>query len=339
LIARRISAISIAERVAQEQCLDVGGLVGYQVRLENAVCNNTQLVFLTPGVLVRKLQSSPMLLEYTHIVLDEIHEHDKYTDFLLIALRDLLPRRPNLRLVLMSATLQTQRLLDYFESSDHDYFERHPPSVVTLEGRTFPVQEFYLEDVLQMTNYVKLPSSFNYTTARNELATSFPTASGTGSNGDVMTSVAFQKLLDQYKTMHDDERVDTKFLLKCLRHIVKSSTSEDAVLVFLPGWQEISEFQTLLERSMPFGNQSAYLILPLHSGINSRDQRRVLQRPPAGVRKIVLSTNIAETSLTIVRSAASLFARMHTPFVSHVCSISHTYRMTYLMSWTRAEQR
>ena len=91
--ARRISAISIAERVAQEQCLlssppqqnnnksapGVGSLVGYQVRLESASSRDTQLLFLTPGVLLRKMQSSPMLSEYTHVVIDEVHERDKYT--------------------------------------------------------------------------------------------------------------------------------------------------------------------------------------------------------------------------------------------------------------------
>jgi HrpA-like RNA helicase len=108
---RRISAISIAERVAQEQCLEpVGGLIGYQVRLESAVSTRTQLLFLTPGVLLRKLQSSPLLAEFTHVVIDEIHERDKYTEFLLIVLRDLIPKRPDLRVVLMSATLQTNKL-------------------------------------------------------------------------------------------------------------------------------------------------------------------------------------------------------------------------------------
>ena len=119
--ARRISAISIADRVGQEQCLEksIGGLVGYQVRLESASSKDTQLLFLTPGVLLRKLQSSPHLSEYTHIIIDEVHERDKYTDFLLITLRDLLPLRPELRLVLMSATLQVDALVKYFQNIDH----------------------------------------------------------------------------------------------------------------------------------------------------------------------------------------------------------------------------
>lgn len=160
--ARRISAISIAERVAQEQCLassqssngGVGSLVGYQVRLESASSRDTQLLFLTPGVLLRKLQSSPMLSEYTHIIIDEVHERDKYTEFLMIRLRDLLPLRPDLRLVLMSATLQTEVLLNYFAPSledgsssintNNDFYIEHPPVMLSIEGRTFPVQEFFV---------------------------------------------------------------------------------------------------------------------------------------------------------------------------------------------------
>jgi HrpA-like RNA helicase len=449
--ARRISAISIAERVAQEQCIDtIGGLVGYQVRLESAVSKHTQLVFLTPGVLLRKLQSSPELLEYTHVLLDEIHEHDKYTDFLLIALRDLLPRRPDLRLVLMSATLQTEKLIDYFGNANIAYFQRHPPSVVAMEGRTFPVQEFFLEDVLQMTNYITLPSSDDddistsmddlelelakllqrqqpggvvsgykcglcgggftdavdlgahvalcdgtnpdlYKTAtsgesdnknftglqssdfddydaydedaplemvqEHELTSRPSTVAlpngddverpkwdGTGEydargSGDcIMLSSTAEKLLERYQTMHDDEQVDTELLLECLLHIVRSSYGDGAVLVFLPGWQEISAFKMELENTPPFRDRSKYLILPLHSGINSKDQRRVLQRPPTGMRKIVLSTNIAETSLTIVRLLlANVYASF--PLLIILPFLLNYYRMIFHLSWTRVEQR
>ena len=130
----------------------VGSLVGYQVRLESATSRDTQLLFLTPGVLLRKLQSSPMLSEYTHIVIDEVHERDKYTEFLLIRLRDLLPLRPDLRLVLMSATLQTEVLMNYFVPStdngmnetNNDFYLAHPPVMLSIEGRTFPVQEFFV---------------------------------------------------------------------------------------------------------------------------------------------------------------------------------------------------
>jgi hypothetical protein len=110
---------------------------------------------------------------------------------------------------------------------------------------------------------------------------------------------AEEKLLSQYQAMHDDEQIDIYLLLEVVRYTVNLSHGDGAILVFLPGWQEINEFQRLLETTSRFHDRTKYLILPLHSGIPSKDQRRVLQRPPEDVRKIVLSTNIAETSLTI----------------------------------------
>lgn len=108
-----------------------------------------------------------------------------------------------------------------------------------------------------------------------------------------------EALLQQYQSSHDDEQIDTFLLVEAISYINQSSYGDGAILVFLPGWQEISEVSALLENTPPFSNGSKFYILPLHSGIPSKDQRRVLQRPPLGVRKIVLSTNIAETSLTI----------------------------------------
>jgi hypothetical protein len=457
-VARRISAISIAERVSQEQCLlsqsqqentpGVGSLVGYQVRLETASSRDTQLLFLTPGVLLRKLQSSPMLMEYTHIIIDEVHERDKYTDFLLIRLRDLLPLRPDLRLVLMSATLQTDVLMNYFLDSSDPFYQANRPVMLSIEGRMFPVQEFFLEHVLELTNFIdldfidevgdiqaasmsreqldaalaKLMSNgvSQESIAGSEKSQSRKHDSGvtvkcalcgkifddpvrlgehiavcTGIDGDdggdvildgqekgadedvsaipsmdkfldgtecdndipnngdfddyedydiegaqELVDYQFQdsldypsaeeaseitvgnkwegegvfptnvvqeaeltakqkKYLDHYQTMHDDEQVDTTLLMELLHYIIKSSYGEGAILIFFPGWQEISEFNMLLDNTPPFSNRSKFLVLPLHSGIPSADQRRVLRRPPQGIRKIVLSTNIAETSLTI----------------------------------------
>lgn len=385
-------------------------------------------MFVTPGILLRRLQSSPKLDEFTHIIIDEVHERDKYTEFLLITLRDLLPQRPNLRLVLMSATLQTELLINYFASYDHEFYKERPPAVLEIEGRTFPVQEFFLEHVLELTGYVdpevaaaaaggednvmsmeeldvalaKLISNTtesepavycpmcqqgfvdHITLGAHVALCPGPSSTPTDSNIDAdvfnggtdptlpllptqlltpdhlevdlqefddydvnesvavdgymfhppaIPNVAYSEneaddtpkwdgigmflqvdedaepvidvtpaqdaLLKHYQTMHDDEKVDNDLLLDVLHYIHKSSHGDGAILVFLPGWQEISEFSLLLESTPPFLDTSKFLILPLHSGIPSADQRRVLQRPPTGTRKIVLSTNIAETSLTI----------------------------------------
>lgn len=424
---RRISAVSIAERVAQEQCQEaVGQQVGYQVRLDSAKSECTQLLFMTPGVLLRQMQTSPLLKQYTTIIIDEIHERDKYQEFLMIVLRDLIPLRPDLRVVLMSATLQTQTLISYFADAK--------PAVVEMEGRMFPVQEFFLEHILELTAYVDggeagaangaqleadlaalltdqeedkctlqcvmcgksgfsdgaalgehlafcggvaadsvgghegLKSPENTPKDLSQLedydvdekieleeydidgrlevddsdimglgslaglaATETPNglesivaSPNTDDAGDCFDKVADETpkwdgespfdadvgtgaeltprqddLLNQYQAMHDDEQIDNFLLLEVVKYIAKSSYGDGAILVFLPGWQEISELSLLLETTSPFRDRSRYLILPLHSGIPSKDQRRVLQRPPAGKRKIVLSTNIAETSLTI----------------------------------------
>ena len=104
---RRISAIGVAERVADEMCeTPVGsGLVGYQIRLERRASDATRLLYCTNGILLRRLQVDPMLTGVSHIVLDEVHERDLNSDLLLVVLRDLLVHRPDLRIVLMSATL------------------------------------------------------------------------------------------------------------------------------------------------------------------------------------------------------------------------------------------
>ena len=118
-----------------------------------------------------------------------------------------------------------------------------------------------------------------------------------GLESDTTITPQQDALLNHYQSMHDDEKIDTDLLLDVLRYIHRTSQDDGAILVFLPGWQEISEFDLLLQSSPPFQNSSKFLVLPLHSGIPSSEQRRVLQRPPTGKRKIVLSTNIAETSL------------------------------------------
>jgi HrpA-like RNA helicase len=352
---RRISAISVAERVAQEQCQDsVGPWIGYQVRLDAVLRKDTtQLAFVTPGILLRQLQSSPLLSQYTHIIIDEIHERDKYTEFLLIALRDLLPRRPELRVVFMSATLQLDTLLSYWQHERQD-----PIAHVQMQGRTFPVQEFYLEHILRMTGH--LDNSMGGPVDSDELEKELAALTGgmslldqkesalafaehlalcdgvleedykdfsvyrteeQNNNDDCSTSDDEEyeiwdgigtfhapekvsggddeELLEKYQVMHNDEDIDYNLMVEVVRLIVANSQTDSAILVFLPGWGEISEFGMLLESTPPFSNMQEYLILPLHSGIPSQDQRKVLEVPRSGVRKIVLATNIAETSITI----------------------------------------
>ena len=135
---RRISAISLAERVSNERCEDVGSTVGYSIRSENRSSDKTQCLFVTTGVLLRRLVNDSHLSDLTHIIVDEIHERDRNSDFLLIILRDLLAIRKDLKVIIMSATLSTKTFLDYFNAT------RTPTAVIQIEKRMFNVSRFYL---------------------------------------------------------------------------------------------------------------------------------------------------------------------------------------------------
>ncbi|XP_045500941.1 3'-5' RNA helicase YTHDC2-like [Colias croceus] len=141
---RRISAVSVAERVAYERMEKIGQSVGYQIRLESRVSPRTVLHYCTNGVLLRTLMAGDdALTGVTHVFVDEVHERDKFSDFLLIALRDALARIKDLKVILMSATMDTQIFSRYFNSCP----------VITIPGRLHDVQRYYLEDVLKLTKY------------------------------------------------------------------------------------------------------------------------------------------------------------------------------------------
>ena len=132
--------------MAAERGESVGkGSVGYQIRLETRGNSSTPVMFCTNGVLLRKLTSdrAGCLAGVTHIIVDEVHERDKFADFLLIILRDLLPAQPHLRVVLMSATLNEEVFSDYFGGCP----------VVRVPGFTYPVERLYLEDALKLTGW------------------------------------------------------------------------------------------------------------------------------------------------------------------------------------------
>jgi ATP-dependent RNA helicase DHX29 len=155
---RRISAVSLASRVGDEMSdpanFGTGALVGYQVRMESRVSQSTRLTFCTTGILLRRLESDPQLANVTHVVVDEVHERTVESDFLVYLLRRLVTRRPDLRVVLMSATADAAHFAAFFEK---DVGETVPHVVVP--GKTFPVSTNYLEDIVESTGYVLENSS------------------------------------------------------------------------------------------------------------------------------------------------------------------------------------
>ncbi|XP_062338492.1 ATP-dependent RNA helicase DHX30 [Osmerus eperlanus] len=253
---RRISAVSVAQRVAHEMGPALKHSVGYQVRLESRPPEHSggALLFLTVGVLLRKLQGNASLRGVSHVVVDEVHERDVNTDLLLALLRSALRDNPRLRLVLMSATGDNVRLAQYFGGCP----------VVKVPGFMHPVQDRYLEEVLE------------------ELGRPPPRPVRANPEG---------------REPKDDATPNLDLVAHVIEHI-HSHGEPGAVLCFLPGWQDIKAVQERLEERPAFRSDS-HTILPLHSSMSVADQQAVFQRPPEGRRKIVLATNIAETSITI----------------------------------------
>ncbi|KAJ6303912.1 hypothetical protein OIU77_017730 [Salix suchowensis] len=289
---RRISAISVAARISSERGESLGETIGYQIRLEALRSAQTRLLFCTTGVLLRKLVQDPDLTGVSHLVVDEIHERGMNEDFLLIILRDLLPRRPDMRLILMSATINADLFSKYFTNAP----------TIHIPGLTFPVSDFYLEDVLEKTCY-EIQESDNFQgNSRQRRREQY-------SKKDPLTEL-FEEvdIGSQYKNYRASTRLSLEAwsgsqldlgLVEATIEYICRHEREGAVLVFLSGWDEISKLLDQIKGNTLLRDQSKFLVLPLHGSMPTINQREIFDRPPPNKRKIVLATNIAESSITI----------------------------------------
>ncbi|XP_049875313.1 putative ATP-dependent RNA helicase DHX57 [Pectinophora gossypiella] len=313
---RRISAIGVADRVAEERVEKAGSVVGYQIRLESKVCSKTRLTFCTTGILLRRLEYDPQLKSVTHVLVDEVHERSEESDFLLLILRDLIKVRKDLTVILMSATLNA----DLFAG----YFEKVP--ILEIPGRTFPVEQLFLEDIMEMTNYVleengpyarkvkkgdkdrkyDLETDLETCDVRSE-ATEPPKVSIRDDNLSIAQMVAryprCSKTTCKNMYLMDTEKINQDLIEHVLTYIVEGDHNwprEGAILIFLPGIGEIMAMHDQLMDSHTFSPKTGkYMLVPLHSTLSGEEQALVFKKPRKGVRKIVLTTNIAETSVTI----------------------------------------
>ena len=429
---RRISAIALAERVAAERGEDIGQSVGYQIRLERCASSSTRILFCTVGILLRRLATDPTLSSVSTLIIDECHERERNCDFLLTCLRDLLPSRPSLKLILMSATISEQLFVSYF-GAGHIY----------TPGFTWPVQVFWLADIVELSGWEaggrggvvssrgrqgdgkkeaemrkrlhelvqrqlyergqeerkeeqdelrrldedskeamsreeaiavleKRSAERNkpigwtdtwvfkpeYDTAElggvddasgseaqlrallqsvNSSGAAPPPAASVMSASAIAEKKQHEERMQHVVVEHSDstlatvkrleeegmDYIDYGLVVAAILYICTSFASNHpsqhqphasrsqsasyevdvdngAILVFLPGWEDINRLLSDLRSHPHFAsNASHYSILPLHGSIPSTEQRRIFAKPVAGVRKIVLSTNIAETSITI----------------------------------------
>ncbi|KAL0229480.1 hypothetical protein GEMRC1_014097 [Eukaryota sp. GEM-RC1] len=236
---RRVAAQSIAARVSQERGVILGREVGYTVRFNDLSRPSTQLLFVTDGILLREMTTDPLLSNYSVVMLDEVHERSINTDLLLALFKILLEGRPDLRLVISSATMDADVISKYFSNCP----------IITVPGKTFEVEDFFVKTAV--SDYV---------------------------------DACVRTVLD---TITSDSTDDV--------------SNDGDILCFLTGQDDIDDAIRLLHDRLHFLPSSAptLVILPLYSALPVEEQTKVFQPTPIGCRKIVFSTNIAETSVTI----------------------------------------
>ncbi|KAG6453031.1 hypothetical protein O3G_MSEX007941 [Manduca sexta] len=238
---RRIACVSLSKRVAYEMLTQFESKVGYQIRFEKSKTSDTKICFITEGLLLRQL-SSENLPSYDVIILDEIHERHLMGDFLLGVLKCLIHTRNDIKLVLMSATINIKLFQDYFSAES--------AVVIQVPGRLYSIE----------LNYKPI-------------------------------------LVDDKPTR--DDRLDPQPYIQIMQLINSKYPSDERgdLLIFMSGVQEIT---TICDAAQQYAEKSKnWIVLPLHSALSLAEQDKVFDYPPEGVRKCIVSTNIAETSVTI----------------------------------------
>ncbi|KAK1514068.1 helicase associated domain-containing protein [Colletotrichum costaricense] len=260
---RRVAATTVALRVAEEVGCEIGQQVGYAIRFEDNTSAQTRIKFMTDGLLIREALVDPLLTRYSVIMVDEAHERSISTDILLGLLKKILKKRPELRIIISSATLQAEEFLKFFTTSPGDEQKKtvtapedkdgkadaaddnEKGAIISLEGRAHHVDVLYLESPTE--DYV-------------------------------------EKAISTVFDIHTTE-------------------SEGDILVFLTGREEIDNAvqavaDRLLDPNQPRGQQTLQA-LPLYAGLSTEQQMYVFDKPPEGTRKVVFATNMAEASITI----------------------------------------
>jgi len=248
---RRIAARTVAERIAEEVGRPLGTTVGYKVRFTDQVGEDTLVKVMTDGILLAEIQNDRNLYRYDTLIIDEAHERSLNIDFILGYLRELLPRRPDLKLIITSATIETQRFAEHFADA-----AGRPAPVIEVSGRTFPVETRY-RPLVRTTEGSGLPAARD----RDE-------------------PVPTEEPIDQVDGIA--EAVDEL-----------GRAGDGDILVFLSGEREIRDTADALGKR----NLRDTDIVPLYGRLSAAEQHKVFERHSR--RRVVLATNVAETSLTV----------------------------------------
>jgi ATP-dependent helicase HrpA len=256
---RRIAASSTAKRIAQELNSPLGELVGYKVRFNDTLSRGAWIKLMTDGILLAETQTDPLLRQYDTIIIDEAHERSLNIDFLLGYLKQLLPKRPDLKIIITSATIDADRFARHFARGD-----KLAP-VIEVSGRLYPVEIRYRP----VEPFDKNAASTN------------PNA----------TSDAAQARRSAMAAKERGQRDLMDAVVDAVDELARIGSGD--VLVFLPGEREIRDAAEALRKHHPPHVE----ILPLFARLSAQEQERVFK--VSNARRIVLATNVAETSLTV----------------------------------------
>lgn len=260
---RRIATVQLAQRIADESDVLLGKEVGYRIRFEDVYSNDlTKLVVMTEGLLLREIMYDPLLTKYNVVIIDEAHERSIQTDLLLALLKKIQRRRPELRLVITSATIDCERLKSFFDhqtvpiSKEHDDLpELEECYILSVEGRSYPVEIYHSTESVP-----------DYRKAAVDACIEIHEKEKYNEQGDVLCFVAGQD--------------DVLQIIKDLQDYARRLNDE----------------QQHLKRK---DHRKKLIILPLYANLKFIDQMKVFEKTPPNTRKIIVATNIAETSITI----------------------------------------
>jgi ATP-dependent helicase HrpA len=245
---RRLAATATAKRIAQELNSEIGQWVGFKIRFQDQSNASTAVKLVTDGILLAESQTDPLFKKYDTIIIDEAHERSLNIDFLLGYLKDVLTKRPDLKLIVTSATIDAERFSKHFENA-----QGKPAPVIEVSGRLYPVEVRY-----------KDPNDFDTSRRKN----------------------APVNLADEV-----DEDAFQAATLDAVEELCREGQGD--ILMFLPGEREIRDMANFLSKNL----RQSLEILPLFARLTAQEQERIFK--PSGRRRIVLSTNVAETSLTV----------------------------------------
>ncbi|KAG5889433.1 hypothetical protein JTB14_032766 [Gonioctena quinquepunctata] len=285
---RKIATINVAKRVCEERGWTLGTVCGYQVGLEKKISPDMILTYMTTGVLLQKIINSKSLHQYTHIIIDEVHERNQDLDFLMLIVRRLLfTNSPRTRVILMSATIEAEEFAHYFRSQSMNT-SLPAPIIYVNKQSVYTKTTFYLE---------------NLTTAIASAATPLPDFDIEQPEISACMWKIFTFLVAILDKLDNEDHVTGKLIV-------------GSVLVFLPGINEIEQAHKVLMQYYEGATKEVsdkkpevsdkkerprmkWEMIPLHSSLPNDEQAKAFKGPKPGYRKVILSTNIAESSITV----------------------------------------